>query len=543
MMRHLFLYLALTLLSLTIQVGGQVVATEPEKEMKNEQVEEAFRIAKEGDRDESLKQLLKIISSGSPLSLKDSIRVNRHLAGHLKNIGDYNNAVEYAKRYIQLQAKLNANGSMNYFYMMHFFNAAEQYDSSIHYMKLGIEHLLSAPKLNKHFLITNYNNIGYTYYLNKQLDSAEVYYKRVINFEKAQEDYAHIYGLATGNLGQLYFDKGDYKKSLAMFEIDAALTKGRIPESHNNAMVGQAECYFNFGNYSTSKRILSKLIGDNIPKEKTRLRAFRLMGEVCTELNNPACAALYLDKFIQLNDEIIERQKSKKELTQELSRTKVDLIEKDLALAKNKVDLINNELLLTKSREKSQKLKTRIFIISLILSFLVLIMVFSYYRTRQKKNQAITQLRNELLENEINDKKKDLSNVVTNLTYKRKFIDEVQEKLKNIQQQPNEMLMENLALLIREFNNYRGADKNVAVLQADIDKVNLSFFNRLAEKFPLLTENEKEICGLFVLNLSSKDIAIIRNVGPEAVKKARHRIRKKLPITTEENLTTFLNSV
>ena len=59
--------------------------------------------------------------------------------------------------------------------------------------------------------------------------------------------------------------------------------------------------------------------------------------------------------------------------------------------------------------------------------------------------------------------------------------------MKNIQQEPEENIAESITLLIREFNNYKGADKNVAVLQADIDKVNLSFFNRLAELRSLIS--------------------------------------------------------
>ena len=106
-----------------------------------------------------------------------------------------------------------------------------------------------------------------------------------------------------------------------------------------------------------------------------------------------------------------------------------------------------------------------------------------------------------------------------------------------------EGLSENITQLIREFNSYKSADKNTEVLQADIDKVNLSFFNKLGDKFPLLTENEKELCGLFLLKLSSKDIANIRHVTPNAIKKVRQRIRKKLPIQEDEKITSFLSSV
>ncbi|MDG1477446.1 MAG: tetratricopeptide repeat protein [Vicingaceae bacterium] len=541
-MGHLQLYITISLLFLTTFVRSQVNYLKSVEETNNELVEEAFRARKEGRHEDFLKQLLNIVSSDLELSLNDSVRVNHNLAASLKRIGDFESAIEYAKKYIELATRINGNRKVNYFHMMSYFNAAEQYDSSIHYMKQGVNQLLSSPKLNKHLLVKNYNNIGYTYYLNKQLDSAEIYYKKVLNYENVEEDYAPVYGIATGNLGQLYFGKGEFKKSLAMFKVDAELTRVGIPESYNSAMVGQAECYYQLGKYNKAKSILSELIGQNIQREKTRLRAFKLMAKVCRELNDFVCSSFYLEKYIQLNDIRVAKQKPNKELTEQLSRSKVKLIEKDLVLAKNKVDLINKELKLTKSIQKVQKFKTQIFIVTSILSLILILILFVYFKNRQKKNKAINELRNELFKKELTTKKKDLNNVVTNLSYKRKFIDDIQNKLKGIQQESPEKLNDNLTLLIREFNSYKEVDKSMALLQENIDKVNLSFFLKLSEKFPLLTTNEIQMCGLFTLNLSSKDIAIIRNVTPEAIKKARYRIRKKLSIEPSQNITTFLNS-
>jgi DNA-binding CsgD family transcriptional regulator len=167
----------------------------------------------------------------------------------------------------------------------------------------------------------------------------------------------------------------------------------------------------------------------------------------------------------------------------------------------------------------------------------------AYFINRQKKKVEIQKLETNLIKAELKNKKKDLTNVVTNLSYKRKFIDEVQQKLKSLQNQPEAKINEHITLLIREFSNYKNADKSVEVLQADIDKVNLYFFERLGNMFPLLTEKEKELCGFLMLKLTTKDIANIRNVTPDAVKKARQRIRKKLPISENQELTTFLETI
>lgn len=267
------------------------------------------------------------------------------------------------------------------------------------------------------------------------------------------------------------------------------------------------------------------------------------MATVLEKRNNHSKSAVYLRKYIHLTDSLAKNEIPKKELINQLSINRIDIIKSDLALFESKIRLMNNELLLAKVKEKSSKFKNRIYIILIIISFFSAILSVFYFRNRHKKNMAIQALESDLLESEIQNKKKDLNNLATNLSYKRKFIDEIQLKLKELIQKPEESLKDNISKLIREFTSYKNADKSVEVMQADIDKVNLSFFNKLSEKFPLLTENEKELCGLFLLKLSSKDIAIIRNVTPNAIKKARQRIRKKLPITENEKIVSFLESL
>ena len=267
------------------------------------------------------------------------------------------------------------------------------------------------------------------------------------------------------------------------------------------------------------------------------------MANVLFKLKDNSASNLYLRKYVYLSDSISQYEKPNKELANELSRNRISIIKSDLKLSESRVKLINNELLLAKTKEKTEQFKSRVYIVLLALSMVIVILIIFYFRNRQRKNKEIQTLENELLESEIQNRKKDLNNLATNLSYKRKFIGEIQEKLKDFQQKPKEQLRDNITSLIREFTNYRNADKSAETLQSDVERVNLSFFNGLSEKFPLLTENEKELCALFLLKLSSKDIAIIRNVTPNAIKKARQRIRKKLPISRTDDISTFLNQL
>jgi len=540
-----FLFLNTTLLAVlaTLSVYGKEDADTNKILQKNKDVELALQLKKEGKVEESIKQGLQIFASKIELSLKDSLRINRALANSLLSIGDYEHALEYAKKTIYIDQKVNSKKEPNFIFLVRFFNAFEQYDSTIYYLKIKAENQLINTNKDDYGLAKTNNNIGFTYFLAGQLDSAEAYYKKVTSIKVKKEGYKDVIGLATGNLGNLYFIKKDYKNALINMQIDAQLTKKRIKQSHNNATLGIAECYLRLKDYKKAEKTLQYFFKLEKKNDKLLLRGYKLMAETLYELKNGSKSALYLRKYIHLNDSLRLNEKPNKELINQLSKNRVSIIEKDLKLSENKVKLMNNELLLSKIKEKTQQLKNNIYILLLGLLIFTIIITFIYFKKRQKKNKAIQKLENDLLESEIQNRKKDLNNLVTNLSYKRKFIDEVQYKLKELQQNPEEQLKENITSLIREFNNYKTADKNIGVLQADIDKVNLSFFNKLGTKFPLLTENEKELCGLLLLKLSSKDIANIRNVSPNAIKKARQRIRKKLPISEDQKITTFLESV
>ena len=75
------------------------------------------------------------------------------------------------------------------------------------------------------------------------------------------------------------------------------------------------------------------------------------------------------------------------------------------------------------------------------------------------------------------------------------------------------------------------------------EKVHKSFYEKLNAQFPTLTTNERKLCAFLKLNMSSKDIAHITFQSDEALKKARLRLRQKLMIDRETNLTTFLQTL
>ena len=85
-------------------------------------------------------------------------------------------------------------------------------------------------------------------------------------------------------------------------------------------------------------------------------------------------------------------------------------------------------------------------------------------------------------------------------------------------------------------------DNNWRKFQENFDLVYENYLQRLAEEYPALTLNDKKLCAYLKMNLTSKEIAPLLNMSFRSVEMSRYRLRKKLDIDSEFNLTEFLQN-
>lgn len=67
------------------------------------------------------------------------------------------------------------------------------------------------------------------------------------------------------------------------------------------------------------------------------------------------------------------------------------------------------------------------------------------------------------------------------------------------------------------------------------------FINRLRTAFPELTESEERLFLLIKLRLNTKEISNVLGISASSVKKTRNRLRKKLPLSIDDKLNTFIH--
>ncbi len=174
---------------------------------------------------------------------------------------------------------------------------------------------------------------------------------------------------------------------------------------------------------------------------------------------------------------------------------------------------------------------------------------------REKENiiarQALTnaeirsvQVENLYLQNEVENKRKDLINYAMNIVEQKEYFEKVSEDLRSLlNEKRNEIKDEKLKKLDVEIRQRMSFADKVEDFNIRIEKMHKDFMGRLAQLYPDLSSNEVRLAVLIRLGISSKEIATLLNISPKSVEINRYRLRKKLGLDRGANLTHFINNI
>ena len=155
--------------------------------------------------------------------------------------------------------------------------------------------------------------------------------------------------------------------------------------------------------------------------------------------------------------------------------------------------------------------------------------------------KKIIKLKNEKLKNEMIHRDKELANQTMDLIRKNKFLSKIKEELEKIKSMSgDESLRGKITLLIGKIDKDVDHNKQWEVFETAFDEVHEDFLNRLKSRFPTLTPKELRLCAYLRLNISTKEIAPLMNISIRGVEICRYRVRKKLNIEHDMNLTSLI---
>ena len=86
-------------------------------------------------------------------------------------------------------------------------------------------------------------------------------------------------------------------------------------------------------------------------------------------------------------------------------------------------------------------------------------------------------------------------------------------------------------------------DKDWEVFKSYFSEVHNNFDHKIKSIASDITEKEIRLASFLRMNLSTKEIASMLNVLPDSVLKSKYRLKKKLQLDKETDLTQFLNTL
>ena len=155
-----------------------------------------------------------------------------------------------------------------------------------------------------------------------------------------------------------------------------------------------------------------------------------------------------------------------------------------------------------------------------------------------EKNQAEQQQ----LTEDIEHKTKQLTTHALNMMQKNKLLQEVNGNIADIVKNPDN-LEDSFRKLKRQINRSIKADDDWEVFKMYFEQINTTFFKKLKEINPELTTHDLRLCALIKLNLNIKETAAVLNLSPNSIKSARYKLRKRLNLKTEDDLSVFIQEI
>ena len=142
------------------------------------------------------------------------------------------------------------------------------------------------------------------------------------------------------------------------------------------------------------------------------------------------------------------------------------------------------------------------------------------------------------LEAESETRAKELTRLALQIVEKNEFLANLREDIRSVTKSSADAKS-----LVNRINEHIQNDQDWENFEQQFKRVHSEFLRKLSEQFPVLTPTEMKICALMKLNLSSKAIANLFCLSTRTVENHRQSIRKKLGLTGDENLVSFLTSI
>lgn len=504
----------------------------------------------ENQNQKALEYNFQVLYSGTGLAIEDKQLLYESMGYCFGGLGLPEESIAYHKKLIKILPESEVETRYKcYSSIAHQYMLLSNFELSRRYNSIALS--LAKKSKNGFFIIQAYNNLGWDMYnLNRLQEAVETLKAGLIYFEKSKEhnwSERLLYAMIYRNLGIVQIKAKKYDKALEYFE-----------NSTRNFKNIEAK---DFLDRNQLLIIETLVLSDDCLKAEGKMKMLDrhllseadLMHLLQLEVKVFKCKGLY-DKSFASQEKLLQLRERKNDNSfrnnaKNLSR-----------LTKIKVLNVNKNLVLQKkihARDRDIK-AVQITLLIVVLVFVLLTGLFVYlkFRSDYKKKESllksekeltdrkleIKSLEEERLKIELEYKDRDLSNFALEISRRHSFIEEINSLIGDIKPKLGEHggLLNPLIQILKD-NSI--VDEKTYIFFEKVDQLNSEFMLQLEKQFPVLSKNERQFCALLKLGLSTKDIAIIKNLSVESVKTFRYRIRKKINLDHNVDLNEFFSNL
>ena len=474
------------------------------------------------------------------LELRERLAEQVDLINTLKNIGVINErlgqkkkAISFYKRALSISMENDdaSETAINAVQLGNIYASTGETDQALKFMNTALEASQRLP--GEHASATILLDISDLHKNMKSYQQALTANQEALSLAKGISDKS-LQALAMKNIAVIHAEQGDLSNANTYLiqTLDLFRKSGRLEEVVK-IQIQIARNYLEQGELTQSLTLASKALETAEKMQsfelsrqvlETLIEAYRRKGEFKKALSAQ-------EQMMVVQDSILNQAKAR-QITEMQTRYETKKKEQEITL-------------LQKEKEQQAFLRNAFFA-GLVLIVIIGVLVYNRQRMKINKNRAELEnkrLKERQLEQDLEFKNKQLTTYTLHLVQKNETMKELKNKINAICQKDNGDVNRSLQKLRNMVDYSFSLDEDWEQFRLYFEEVHTDFFDALKEQYPDLTPNELRLSALAKLNLSIKETATIMGITPDSVKTARYRLRKKLDIETEENLTEFMMEI
>jgi len=387
--------------------------------------------------------------------------------------------------------------------------------------------------------------IGASYEEKQMLDSALHYFAKGHELRLGSEDIRPV-ASSVYSLGTIYHKMNRFDEAILAFE-EAIGYYNELDEQTGwcNATLKLAHSLNSTGQHARAKEkaLQALAVAEKLKNNALISEAYETLSSLAASSGNFEEAYRYNVVHKEVSD-ILNSQKKENAIKEIEARFRLQNMRSEM-----------ENLRLTSTAQRRNIVLLSISIIALIT---LLILIFLLYRSktqahnRQKRlfeqdiiirqqGEALAEKEKIILQEQLETQNRELAAKALEILRINETLGHIIARLEELSrnQPENAAVEKEINNIVREIELHT---QHNSWQEFDIIFKNIhnQFYEKLLEKCADLTASEIKIAALLKLNLSTKEIASITMKSEEGIKSTRYRLRKKLNISSDENLIPFL---